>query len=360
MLERFRVKEEDSVRVGPDGLRSTVTALFQKMNVPLEDAELAADVLVTSDLMGVDSHGVSNMLRNYIRGYIEGALNPRPNWRIIRESPATANIDCDGGLGIIMAPKAMDIAIDKADATGLGMVTMMNGRHLGMAGYHAMRAAKRDMIGVCMSSTGPSVVPTFGGEARLGRNPIAVAVPAKNEPPFLLDMATSSVAGNKITLAKRLNVEMEPGWVATTEGTPIMEEVPVPESFFSLPLGSTRELGSHKGYGLACVADILTGVLAGAGASMQVERGHVRHMVAAYKIDAFTPVDEFKEQMDDFLRILKYRPPAPGQERVLYAGLPEAEQLLERTARGIPLHKEVLQWFQDICSELGVRYALEG
>ncbi|MCH8109414.1 MAG: Ldh family oxidoreductase, partial [Chloroflexi bacterium] len=148
------------------------------MGVPDKDCELAADVLVTSDLRGVDSHGVSNMLRVYVNGYNEGSLNPRPNWRILRETPATANIDSDTGLGIIVVPKAMEIAIEKAKKVGVGMVTIRNARHLGMASYHAMMALEHDMIGTCMTSCPPGVLPTFGAEPRLGTNPIALAAPA--------------------------------------------------------------------------------------------------------------------------------------------------------------------------------------
>jgi LDH2 family malate/lactate/ureidoglycolate dehydrogenase len=359
MLERFNLKEEDAVRVSPQSLRETVTAIFRKMNVPPADAELAADVLVTSDLRGVETHGVSNMLRNYINSYNSGIYNPRPNVRIVRESPTTATMDSDGGLGIITTPRAMQMAIQKAEQTGIGMVTINNGRHLGLASYHAMLALDHDMIGMCMTSTRPSVVPTFGAEPRLGTNPIAFAAPAKEEPPFVLDIATSAVASNKFGLARRLGVQLEPGMIADAEGTPIMEEAFVPDKFFGLPLGSTRELGSHKGYGLGGMVDVMCGILSGNGFGMTSgAQGNYSHMVAAYKIDAFTPVNEFKEMMDDFLRSLKDTPPAPGQERVLYAGLPEAETLEERQANGIPLHPEVIQWFQDTCGELDISYTL--
>ena len=156
MLERFKVKEEESVRVSPQSLRETVTAIFQKMNVPAADAELAADVLVVSDLRGVETHGVSNMLRSYINSYNSGLYNPRPNVRIVRESPTTATLDSDRGLGIITTPRAMQMAIQKAEQTGIGMVTINNGRHLGLASYHAMLALDHDMIGMCMTSTRPA------------------------------------------------------------------------------------------------------------------------------------------------------------------------------------------------------------
>ena len=237
MLPRFRVNLDEAINVSGDDLKATVASIFEKVGVPTEDAELGADVLVLADLRGVDSHGVSNMLRSYLGGYQRGEINPQPNISVVRETAATASIDSDRGLGTIVTPKAMDIAIQKAREVGVGMVTIGNSRHLGMASYHAMLALEHDMIGVCMTSAPPRMVPTFGAEPRLGTNPIAVAVPARNEPPFVFDAATSSVAQNKIEIARRLGADLEPGWLAAEDGTPIMEEVPVPANYHLLPVG---------------------------------------------------------------------------------------------------------------------------
>jgi LDH2 family malate/lactate/ureidoglycolate dehydrogenase len=354
VLEQFRVNLDDAVFVQGDDLKATVAAIFERMGVETADAQLGADVLVLADLRGVDSHGISNMLKSYIAGYQSGDINPRPQWKIIRETPSTANIDSDRGLGTIITPKAMELAIQKAQAVGVGMVTIGNARHLGMASYHSMLALEHDMIGVCMTSCPPSVVPTFGAEPRLGTNPIAIAVPAKNEPPFVFDAATSSVAGNKINIARRLGVKMEPGWLADPDGNPIMEEADPPDTYTLLPLGSTRELGSHKGYGLSCVVDILAGVLTGFGFGAVPGRPNFGHYVAAYSIEAFTEVDEFKETMDEWLRMLKSTKPAPGHDRVLVAGQPEAEIEAVRRVEGVPLHPEVTQWLRDTCAELSV------
>ena len=250
MLPQFRVSTDEAIFVSGDDLKATVAAIFEKVGVPPEDAQLGADVLVLADLRGVDSHGVSNMLRSYLGGYQRGDINPRPQMKIVRETPATASVDSDRGLGTIMTPKAMELAIRKAREVGVGMVTVGNARHLGMASYHAMMAANEDMIGVCMTSCPPRALPTFGAEPRLGTNPIAIAVPTRNEPMFVFDAATSSVAQNKIEIARRLGAMLEPGWLATEDGTPIMEEMPVPDNYHMLPLGATRELGSHKGYGI--------------------------------------------------------------------------------------------------------------
>ena len=354
MLPKFRVSLDEATMVPGDDLKSTVAAVFEKMGVPPDDAQLGADVLVLADLRGVDSHGVSNMLRSYVSGYTSGQINPNPDLRIVRETPSTASIDSDRGLGIITTPKAMDIAIRKASEVGVGMVTIGNARHLGMASYHAMMALEHDMIGVCMTSCPPSVVPTFGAEPRLGTNPIAIAVPSRDEAPFVFDAATSTVAGNKVGIARRLGVKLEPGWLADAEGNPIMEEADAPDNYTLLTLGSTRELGSHKGYGLSCMVDILAGVLTGFGYGAAPGRPNFGHYVAAYNVAGFDDPDHFKDQMDEWLRMMKSTRPAPGEERVMVAGQPEAEMEEIRRVEGIPLHEEVVDWFHDTCGELGI------
>jgi len=354
MLEQFKVSHDDAEFVQGDDLKKTVAGIFEKLGVTPEDALLAADVQVLADLRGVDSHGVSNMLKSYITGYQEGSINPRPNWKVVRETPSTATVDSDKGLGTIVTPKAMDIAIQKAKNVGVGMVTIGNARHLGMASYHAMLALPHDMIGICMTSCPPQVLPTFGAEPRLGTNPIAIAVPAKNEPPFVFDVATSSVAVNKIRIAARLGAEIPGGWMAREDGSPIMESGLAPEKFTLLPLGADREGGSHKGYGFSCMVDILAGVLTGFGYGAVPGRPNFGHMVAAYSIDAFTDVEPFKAEMDEWLQMMKSTKPAPGHDRVLVAGQPEAEVEVVRRDEGIPLHPDVADWIRDTCGEMSV------
>ena len=354
MLEQFKVSHDDAEFVQGDDLKKTIAGIFEKLGVNSEDALLAADVQVLADLRGVDSHGVSNMLKSYITGYQEGSINPRPNWKVVRETPSTATVDSDKGLGTIITPKAMDIAIQKAKNVGVGMVTIGNARHLGMASYHAMLALPHDMIGICMTSCPPQVLPTFGAEPRLGTNPIAIAVPAKNEPPFVFDVATSSVAVNKIRIAARLGAEIPGGWMAREDGSPIMESGLAPEKFTLLPLGADREGGSHKGYGFSCMVDILAGVLTGFGYGAVPGRPNFGHMVAAYSIDAFTDVEPFKAEMDEWLQMMKSTKPAPGHDRVLVAGQPEAEVEVVRRDEGIPLHPDVADWIRDTCGEMSV------
>ena len=190
----------------------------------------------------------------------------------------------------------------------------------------------------------------------MGTNPIAVAAPANLEPPFVFDAATSVISGNKINIAKRLGKKLLAGWVPDQEGVPIMKEVePETDSFPSLlPLGTTREMSSHKGYGLACVVDILSGILSGGGYGMSPGRPNNYHMVSAYQIDAFTDVDGFKEMMDEFLRTLKETPTAPGFDRVLAPGQIEWETEHDRLENGVPLHEEVIDWFHQTCEKMGI------
>ena len=355
MLERFKVPEEDRVYVRQEKMRAATEAIFSKMGLSDEDAELSADVLMLSDLRGCETHGVSNMLRNYVQLYGDGKLNPRPNVQVLRESATTATLDADHGLGLHTAPRAMEIAIEKADKHGMGAVSVQNTGHCGMLAYHAMMPLEHDMIGVCMSGGGGTsgrvgMLPTFGAEPRFGTNPIAWAAPAGKMPPFVFDVATTQVAGNKLSLAERVGAKIEPGWLARTDGSPIMEAVDMPPrgEFYMLPFGGTRENGSHKGYGIACVVYIMCNPLSGSGWGTP---GGGHHFTA-YKIDAFVDVQKFKDDMDDFLEGLANTKPAPGHDRVVYAGLPEHEETLEREANGIPYHSEVLEWFDSISAEL--------
>ena len=351
----FKLPDQDAVRVAHDVLQRQVAGLLHHAGLPEADAALAADALVSADLRGVDTHGVSNMLRLYLDWIRAGTMNPRPNWKLTAETPAAANMDADHGLGLVLAPKAMEIAIGKARATGLGMVTVHHGRHLGMAQYHALLAVPHGMIGVCLTATGPMVVPTFGREPRLGSNPIAVAVPCAEEPPFVYDAATSVVALNKLLIAQRLGVPIPPGLVADGDGAPVMS--PSPELAWParlLPLGSTPETASHKGYGLGSTVEILSNVLGGLTFSARPGIKEHNHCVIAINIGAFVDLAAFKATMDEYVRMLRATPPAAGHERVLVPGQLEWEAEQERRAHGIPLHPEVAAWLDEACAAAGV------
>jgi LDH2 family malate/lactate/ureidoglycolate dehydrogenase len=356
---RCETSKTDEVKVTEAALRRVVTEIFEKLGVSSEDAMEGADVLVMSDLRGVDSHGVSNMFRTYVKGYQEGRLNPAPGWKLLKETAATAVIDAERRLGVIIGPKAMRLAVKKAKAGGVGVVTVCNGGHFGAIGHHAMIAAEQDMVGLCLVGVGGfdlSVLPTFSAEPMFGTNPIAIAAPAEKEAPFLFDVATSVIAGNKIRSAIRTGEPLLPGWVADKQGHPLDEATHVQDryQFYLLPLGGTRELGSHKGYGLSMTAEILSSLLSGGLPNMLDPNPSSKAHFAAYDISAFTDLEYFKSGMDRMLVKLRKAKPAEGQARVLYPGLIEAEELRGRRRKGISLHKEVIQWFDNITVELGI------
>jgi LDH2 family malate/lactate/ureidoglycolate dehydrogenase len=357
----FKVPLDQAIFVQAEPLAVTVTSLLESTGMSSEDAALAADVLIRADVRGVDSHGVSNMLRVYIERLSDGSFNPRPTVRTLRETPATATLDCDWGLGVVIAPRAMATAIRKAKNVGVGMVTMRNGRHLGMAAYHSMLALPHDMIGVCTTAVGPYMVPTWGREPRLGTNPISVAVPCGDEPAFVFDAATTVVAGNKIANAQRMGAVLPPGLLADSDGVPVMDAVPVPpDEVQLLPLGSTPDAGSHKGYGLACVVEVLGSLLSGSQVGFISGSGAANHFVAALDVAAFADVPTFKRDMDDFMRGLKATPPAKGRARVVVAGQLEWETEQRRGRDGIPLHPEVISWFDQACKAARIPALVSG
>ena len=358
MLESFVGNEKESKRIKPKLLKNNVKEIFMSMGENESDSSLAADTLVLADLRGVESHGVSNMLRVYVEQYKNKELKPAAEMSIIKDNLASCSVDGDKGLGIITTPKAMEIAIEKAKKTGIGIVTINNSRHLGMASYHALKALDHNMIGLCVSSCPPQVVPTYGTEPLLGPNPIAIAAPANLKPPYVFDAAMSSVAANKISIAKRLGKNLLPGWITDNEGAPLMEELN-PEEYkkngenYLLPLGSTREMGSHKGYGLAGMVEILGGILTGGGYGVKPGRPNFGHMVTAYNIEAFMDYNEYINTMDEWLQMLEDSKPVKNR-KVIYPGLTEYNTQKEREENGIPIHLEVIDWFEKINEELKI------
>lgn len=356
MLQQFKVSRNDEIRVSAEALNRTVQNIFESLGVPPDQAAEGAHVLTMTDLRGVDSHGVSNMLRLYVESFRTGKLNVNPKWTILRETPAIASIDGDAGLGIIIGPAAMRLAIEKARNVGVGVVSMRNSGHLGAAGHMAMLAAEQDMIGVSMSAAGPRVLPAHGAEPRLGTNPIAYAAPTRNEPVLLFDVATTVIAENKLRLAHRLQSELEPNWIARLDGSPITERAVAPprDEYQLLPLGGTREQGSHKGYGLGLWAELMSTMLSGGMPSMLDLSQRFKHHFVAYDIEAFTDLEVYKDRMDAMLQKLKETKPAPGHDRVIYPGILEYEEERYRREHGIPFHREVIQWFEQIADELDI------
>jgi len=325
----------ESVTVWAGPLKAFCIRAFERLGVSAEDAEIVADNLVAANLRGVDSHGVARLWR-YVNGIRDGVMMPRPEVRMVVETPSTATIDAGAGLGQPVSYRAMEKAIQKALAVGSGFVAVRNSNHYGIAGYYAMMALEHDCIGMSMTNAAVLVVPTFGRDAMLGTNPIALAAPAGRERPFVLDMATSTVPRGKLEVYDRQKKPLPLGWATDENGTPTTDAARVLDNMLArrggglLPLGGAGELmGGHKGYGLGVLVDILSAVLSGAAYANLVYPktadgrplpSNIGHFFGAWRVDAFRPVDEFKAAMDDLQRRLKGTPRAEDASRIWVHG----------------------------------------
>lgn len=341
-------------------------SVFSAIGCSDADAETAARVLLSADLRGIDSHGLAR-LTGYVRLYQNNRINPKPNIRILHETPSTATIDGDSGLGLVVAPHAMKVAIEKAKIAGSGWVSVQNSNHFGIAGYHAMLALEEDMIGMAMTNASALVSPTFSAEKLLGTNPIAVAIPAGDEPAFVADFATTTAANGKLEILQRKNEEAPLGWIQDKNGNPTTDAHALKQGGALLPLGSDREHGSHKGYCLGSIADIFSGVLSGANFGPWVPpfpayvpmpvgmpgKG-IGHFLGAMRIDAFRPADAFKKDMDKWIRRFRSAEPVAGQTAVLIPGDPERASEAERLVKGISPHQSVITELTALAEQLGV------
>ena len=350
-----------SKRIDHERLVRFVQAAFEKLGVPSAEAQIGADALVAADLRGVDTHGVIRFSPQawYVKWLSEGSMTARPNIRIISESASTALIDGDRGMGMVIGHRAMELAVAKAKQSGIGMVGVRNSRHYGMSAYYAMQTLPHDMIGIAMTNASRQVVPTFGREARFGTNPMCFAVPADKELPFVLDMATTTAAAGKLELAARMEKAIPLGWALNENAQATDDPRVAQKARRLLPLGGSRDSGSHKGYGLAIVVEILCGVLTGTLTALNADQDPRGHFFGAIRIDAFRPLAEFKQDMDRLIQELKSTPPIAGQDRVYVAGEIEFETAEERSERGIPLLPSVLKGLREVGEQLGVPYDLE-
>jgi LDH2 family malate/lactate/ureidoglycolate dehydrogenase len=320
-----------------------------------EDAALSAKVLLSADLRGIDSHGVAR-LSGYVRLWEVKRINTSPEIKIIHETPSTAVVDGDSGLGLVVAPRAMQVAIDKAKNVGTGWVSVQNSNHFGIAGYHAMMALEHDMIGIAFTNASPLVSPTFSVERLLGTNPICVVIPAGEEPPFVADMATTTAANGKLEILQRKGGVAPLGWIQTKEGKQSTDPHELKAGGALLPLGGDREHGSHKGYALGAIVDIFSAVLSGANygpwvppfpayvpmPDEQPGKG-IGHFFGAMRIDAFRPAAEFKMHMDKWIKRFRSAKTVSSGQSVIIPGDPEREIEVERMKNGIPLLKPVVE-----------------
>ena len=342
-------------------------SVFQKIGCNDDHASLATRVLLSADARGIDSHGIAR-LTGYIRLWEAKRINANPTIKIVHETPSTAVIDGDAGLGLVVAPFAMQVAIDKAKIAGTGWVSVKNSNHFGIAGYHAMMALEHDMTGIAMTNASALVAPTFSTERMLGTNPIAVAIPANEQPPFVADFATTTASNGKLEILQRKNEESPLGWVQDKEGNDSTDAHALKSGGIMLPLGSDREHGSHKGYALGSIVDIFSAVLSGASYGPwappfpayvpmpeNMPGQGLGHFFGAMRVDAFRPADEFKQHMDNWITRFRNATPAPGHDRVLIPGDPEREMEAIRMKEGIPVEDSVVTELELIGNKFGVQ-----
>ena len=345
-------------------LKRFAIEVLEHSGVSRSHAEVVADVLVEADLRGIESHGVARLDSYYISRIRSGHLNPKPNYQIVRETKTSIVYDADNGLGHPVSKMTMEAVIAKANEYGSAFGAVRNSNHYGIAGYYAMMALPHDMIGISSTNSVKYAAATFGREVTLGTNPFAFAVPAGNEPPFVLDFATTTVPKGKIEVYKRKRKELEPGWAIDSHGD--MTEDP-DEALHGalLPLGGFgMEGGGHKGYGLGLLADILCGVLSGGcfGPSLpfadETKEGAISHWFSAFRIDGFRDVAAFKEDMDTELRYYKDSAVARGAQRIMVAGEPEILKAIYNRQYGIPVHGRIWDGLNRLADELNIDFNL--
>ncbi len=337
-----------------DQLYQFTYSVFKSIGCSDEHAKTATTGLIAADIRGIDSHGVAR-LTGYVRLWEAGRVNATPDIKVVHETPSTAVVDGDAGLGLVVAPFAMQVAIDKAKNVGTGWVSVRNTNHFGIAGHHAMMALQYDMIGMAMTNASALVAPTFSVERMLGTNPIAVAIPADQQPPFVADFATTTAANGKLEILQRKNLDTPVGWVQDKEGNASTDANILKKQGALLPLGSDREHGSHKGYALGSIVDIFSAVLSGASYGPwappfpayvpmpeNMPGKGLGHFFGAMRVDAFRPANEFKQHMDNWIQRFRSAKPAEGYDSVLIPGDPEREMETIRMKEGIPLVDSVV------------------
>lgn len=346
-----------------------MTAVFEKMGVPTEDARLCADVLLESDRRGIESHGCNRFKPIYIDRIKSGILNPVTKIDILKETPTTAVLDANDGMGMVASKKAMDMCIEKAHKYGMGMVAVRNSSHYGIAGYWTGLAAKENMIGISGTNARPSVAPTFGVENMLGTNPLTFSMPTDEPFPFTLDCATSVIQNGKIEYYARINHDTPKGLVISREGEELTDSAEILKKIRSqqaalAPLGGFSETtGGYKGYGYSTVVEILSAALQsglflkaldGKDEEGKIRPYHLGHFFIAIDTEAFMGAEAFKKTCGDILRDLRGSEKAPGQERIYTAGEKEYDVWMYRKDKGVPVTEAVQKEFIGLRDEFGL------
>lgn len=346
-----------------------MTAVFEKMGVPTKDARLCADVLLESDRRGIESHGCNRFKPIYIDRIKSGILNPVTKIDILKETPTTAVLDANDGMGMVASKKAMDMCIEKAHKYGMGMVAVRNSSHYGIAGYWTGLAAKENMIGISGTNARPSVAPTFGVENMLGTNPLTFSMPTDEPFPFTLDCATSVIQNGKIEYYARINHDTPKGLVISREGEELTDSAEILKKIRSqqaalAPLGGFGETtGGYKGYGYSTVVEILSAALQsglflkaldGKDEEGKIRPYHLGHFFIAIDTEAFMGAEAFKKTCGDILRDLRGSEKAPGQERIYTAGEKEYDVWMYRKDKGVPVTEAVQKEFIGLRDEFGL------
>lgn len=334
-------------------LENYMKQVLMAAGLPEEDATITADVLIESDKRGIDSHGIGRLKPIYIDRIREGIINPITKIDVIKNGPTTAVLDGNNGMGQVVSKYAMNLAIEKAKKFGLGMVTVRNSNHYGIAGYYATMATEQGLIGVTGTNARPSIAPTFGVENMLGTNPLTFGIPTDEAFPFVLDCATSVTQRGKIEVYQRLGKDLPEGWVIGENGETRTDTEQVLVDLVTggaalTPLGGIGEiLGGYKGYGYATVVEILSAALQG-GAFLKALSGfsdgkkvpyNLGHFFIAIDVEAFTELDVFKKTTGDILRALRASEKAPGVSRIYTAGEKEYLAFEERKVQGVPINE---------------------
>ncbi|HAH30962.1 MAG TPA: lactate dehydrogenase [Elusimicrobia bacterium] len=342
--------------------------VFKGVGVPAAEAAVCANVLITADKLGIDSHGISRLKPIYYDRIKQGIQLAKTKFEIVKETPTTAVIDGHNGMGHVISVRAMNMAIKKAKKYGLGMTAVRNSTHYGIAGYHALLAAKAGMVGITGTNARPSVAPTFGVENMMGTNPLTFAIPTDEKFPFLLDCATSITQRGKIEVYAKLGKKMPKGWVIDSNGNSKTDSIAVLKDLVAgtaalVPVGGIgEELGGYKGYGYCAVVEILSAALQ-QGAYMKMLLGvkdgkkvpyPLGHFFLAINIEAFTSLLSFKKIAGDILRELRASKKMPGAKRIYTAGEKEHLTWLYRKNKGVPLNRETQKEILAMRTELGL------
>lgn len=345
-------------------LKEYAIRYFTRWGISAEDAAIAADVLVSADMRGVDSHGFIRLQSYYGSRLAKGLIDPKAPLTVVTETAATLAMDAHNGLGHPAGVKTMRMCIEKARHSGVALATVRNSNHYGIAGYYAMMALPENMIGVSFTNSGPLVAPTHGSKALLGTNPIAIAVPAATSRPYVLDMATSIVPIGRITVYQKNGETIPPGWGIDSTGRITEDPAQVLEGGALMPLGGPELMRGYKGYGLGLMVDIFSGVLAGSGFGELVYGAtdpvtcKVGHFFAAVRIDAFRDITEFKTDMDSLLESLRASPKAAGEERIFIHGEKEFEKAERAQVEGVALSDVTVKILVEAGNQDGVPFDL--